>query len=98
MGAERDPLALLPRVPELLSIAETSLGTTLEAADLPGLVELASRVRADDVSMAVFVPPKYPSHLTDAEWQAIKDVVAAAFAGPAPSPGPSTPPTPACGG
>jgi LCP family protein required for cell wall assembly len=100
-----DPVALLPRIPELLSIAEDNLWTTLAVEDLPGLVDLAARVRAGDVTTITFIPPTYPSHLTTAELNRIRDVVGGVFDGAAPSPSPTPPypvlspsPTPpACG-
>jgi hypothetical protein len=88
-----DPVALLPRIPELLSIAEDNLWTTLAVEDLPGLVDLAARVRAGDVTTITFIPPTYPSHLTTAELNRIRDVVGGVFDGAAPSPS-TTPPYP----
>jgi LCP family protein required for cell wall assembly len=107
LRAQLDPVALLPRVPELLSIAEDNLWTTLDLADLPGLVELASRVGTDDIATVTFVPPTYPQHLTIAAIEKIRAVVVGAFddlpplATPSPTPpfpvlSPSPTP-PACG-
>ncbi|HEX5590454.1 MAG TPA: LCP family protein [Candidatus Limnocylindrales bacterium] len=96
-----DPIALLPRVPELLTIAEDNLWTTIEVAELPALVDLAARVAADRVATITFVPPRYPSHLTTAEIDAIRSVVRTIFDGPAPTPEPSAAPSPTgpgCGG
>jgi LCP family protein required for cell wall assembly len=90
-----DPLSLATRLPELLDIARDDLWTTLAPEDLVGLARLAARVDPGSVAQVLFVPPRYPSHLTDAAIERIRTVARDIFSGPAPEPG--APPTPAPG-
>jgi hypothetical protein len=83
-----DPIALLPKVPELLDIAGHHLWTTIEPTDIVGLAALAASVDTDTVTTVRFVPPRYPAHLTTRGIDAIRSVVRSIFASPAP-PAPS---------
>jgi LCP family protein required for cell wall assembly len=78
-----DPIALLPKVPELLDIAKGNLWTTVAPADVRGLAELAARLDTARVRTVLFVPPRYPSHLTSAEIKQIQGVVRSVFEGEA---------------
>jgi LCP family protein required for cell wall assembly len=84
-----DPIALLPKVPDLLSIAKDDLWTTFSAADAAELAALADRVDRKTVQNIRFIPPKVPELLTDAGLTFIGDTVRTVFDGPVPTPGPS---------
>lgn len=74
-----DPIALLPRLPELLDIAGQNLWTTLNPDDIAGLAELAGRVEAGAVRRVLFVPPTYPSQLDDRAIARIRSVAREIF-------------------
>lgn len=74
-----DPVALLPRLPELLEIAGQNLWTTLDPDDIAGLAELAGRVEAGAVRRVLFVPPTYPSQLDDRAIARIRSVAGEIF-------------------
>ena len=81
-----DPVALVPKVPALLRIARDNLWTTLRRKDLRELARLADTVDVRRVDRVLFVPPRYPSHLTDAEIARIQRVTRNIFDGPPPPP------------
>lgn len=85
-----DPLDLLPRVPQLLSIAKNDLWTTVKRSDIAALAQLASKVNASTVQKVLFVPGKYPEVLTTGEIKKIRGVVRNIFDGPAPKPSSSS--------
>jgi LCP family protein required for cell wall assembly len=89
-----DPLVLLPRVVDLLEIAKDDFWTTVPRHEVGDLAELAGMVDADEVTTVTFVPPRYPSHLTDRSIEAIRTVVRAVFDEPTPAqtPGPTESP------
>ncbi len=76
-----DPLALLEKAPEMLSIAKGDLWTTIKRRDLPGLAELAASVQARDVERVYFTPPEYPEYLTTGVIKQIRQTVRHVFAG-----------------
>ncbi len=80
-----DPVALLPKVPALLRIAEDNLWTTLKRQDLRDLARLAARVDVRRVYRVLFAPSRYPSHLTEAEIAQIRHVTRTIFGQPLPS-------------
>ncbi len=84
-----DPIALLPKVPDLLSIAKDDLWTTFSAADAADLAALADRVDRRTVQNIRFIPPQVPEFLSDAGLKVIRDTVAHVFDGTVPTPGPS---------
>jgi LCP family protein required for cell wall assembly len=81
---ELDPVALLPKVPALLSIARDNLWTTLSRADLRSLAKLAERVDVRRVARVLFVPPTYAETLTDPEIARIRSVTRSIFEQPLP--------------
>lgn len=89
-----DPLALLPKVPDLLAIAKDDLWTTFAAGDAADLAALADRVDRHSVQNIRFIPPKVPEFLDNAGLKYIQDTIRDVFAAPAPTPGPSTTPAP----
>jgi LCP family protein required for cell wall assembly len=83
LARQVDPIALLPKVSELLDIVKRNLWTTIAREDVQGLAELAADVDTANIRRSVFVPPSYPSHLTAAEIARIGRVVRHAFDAPA---------------
>lgn len=79
LARQVDPIALVPKVPELLDVARKTLWTTIRPADVGGLAELAATVDTSRVRTVRFVPPGYPSHLTSAEISRIQRVVRRVF-------------------
>jgi hypothetical protein len=66
LGKQVDPIAMVPRVPELLGIAKDNLWTTIARDDVAGLAELAARVNPRELETVTLTPPEYPSPLTAA--------------------------------
>jgi LCP family protein required for cell wall assembly len=97
LAKQADPLALVPKVPELLRIAKGNLWTTIKRADVAALAELAAGVDPGRVVRVLFVPSTYPSHLDGDAIARIRRVVRTVFDGvdAAPTPRPTVPP-PAC--
>ena len=70
-----DPLSLLERAPEMLSIAKGDLWTTIKRKDLASLAQLAADIQARDVDRVYFTPPEYPEYLTTGGIKAIRQTV-----------------------
>ncbi len=79
-----NPLALVPKIPDLLDAAGSTVWTTLSPTDLKGLLRLASHVQTDRTQSMFFTPPAYAEHLDDAEIARIQAVVRGVFQSPAP--------------
>jgi LCP family protein required for cell wall assembly len=79
------PVALVPKVPTLLQIARNNVWTTLEAADLGAMAELAAKVSVDRLRTVRFVPSRYPEHLDRAAIESIRSAVRTIFEGPPPA-------------
>jgi LCP family protein required for cell wall assembly len=90
LAREVDPIALLPKVPNLLEIAADNLWTTVPRSEVRAMAELAARAETGHVRTVQFVPSRHPSHLDSAEIAEIRRVVRSAFEGP--SSGPSSSP------
>lgn len=88
-----DPIALLPRVPELLDIAQANLFTTVPMDEVANLAVLAAHVDAGEIQTIQFSPPAYPEYLTAKAIRRIRDRVATVFDEPAASASPSPSPT-----
>lgn len=93
LARQLDPIAMLPRVPDLLEIARDNLWTTIQSADIAGLAKLAARVDTKDVQYYLFWPPQTPQRLDTAGIQHVRDVVGGIFDAPAPSASPTPEPT-----
>ncbi len=91
-----DPIALLPKIPDLIDAAGATLWTTLTPNDLAGIARLAARVHADQVQSFFFAPNAYAAHLDTEEIVRIRSVVRSVFANPWPT-RPSNPAAAACG-
>lgn len=93
LARQLDPIAMLPRVPDLLGIARDNLWTTIQPDQIADLAELAARVDTQDVQYYLFWPPQTPQRLDTAGIQHVRDVVAGIFDGPSPSSEPTPEPT-----
>jgi LCP family protein required for cell wall assembly len=89
LARQVEPLELVPRVPKLLRIAKKNLWTTIARSDVKGMAALAARVDVRHVKTVLFVPSRYPSHLTSSEITKIRRVVRTAFEGLKPAEAPS---------
>jgi LCP family protein required for cell wall assembly len=79
LAGQLDPIALLPRVPELLDIAQANLFTTLPMDQIANLAVLAARVEPGNIQEIQFSPPTYPEYLTTKSIKRIRDRVASVF-------------------
>lgn len=94
VARQLDPIALLPRVPELLEIAQENLFTTIPMDQIANLAVVAARVDAQDIQTIQFSPPTYPEYLNAKAIQKIRNRVATVFDEPATSPSPTAAATP----
>ena len=95
LARQLDPIGLLPRVPELLQIAEDNLWTTIQPDQLADMAALAAKVDTSDVRTFQFWPPETPQRLDAAGLAHIRDTVATAFDDPpGPEPSPTSTPRP----
>jgi LCP family protein required for cell wall assembly len=99
LARQVDPIAMLPKVPELLEIARDNLWMTIGVEEVAELAELASRVDTDHIERVLFVPPTYPEYVTKAVVKKMRQVVRTVFdVEPTPSgeptPKPQKPPKP----
>jgi cell envelope-related function transcriptional attenuator common domain len=96
LARELDPIALLPRVPDLLNIAKDNLWTTIDPNDIANLAVLAAHVESHQIQTIELSPPKYPEFLNTKEIKAIQTRVQTIFDEPvvAPSPTPDVTPRP----
>lgn len=82
-----DPLSLLPRVPELLSIARDNLYTTIDRDDIPLMAQVAERVDPDTIHQIRFQQQSL-RHVTPESVQRIRERVRGIFGEPPPDPTP----------
>jgi LCP family protein required for cell wall assembly len=86
MRRQFDPLAVLPRLPDLFDAAGDNLYWTLGPDDVVPIARLAARVDADRMQRVLFVPPDYPPELDDEIIDAIREKVRNIFDEPEPPP------------
>lgn len=94
-----DPMAVLPRLPELFDIAGDNIYWTLTPDDAATIAQLAAKVDADELQRVLFVPPEYDRELPDETVERIRDRVRRIFDDPStpvasPTPAPSHCPPP----
>jgi LCP family protein required for cell wall assembly len=90
LAQQISPIAMLPRIPDLLSIAKTDLWTTFSVADAAPIADLLATVDVGSIKSTVFSPPGIPEALTTAAIAKIQAAVRGAFPAPvAPSPEPT---------
>ena len=83
MRKQLDPIALLPHIPNLLSVAQQNLFMTFSDTDIPFIADAASRVDAERIYRWDFSPNK----VTQAgSMQGIRDKVSNIFTEPEPNP------------
>ncbi len=95
LRAELDPCTLIPRIPELLDIAKSSLWTNIPVERLPDIFEIGARVDPGSIARYQFWPPEIREHLDIESVNKIRKMVRTAFMGPTPAPNASAPATPA---
>ena len=90
-----NPCRVITRLPELLRAAGTAMSTNLPVEQLPELLELAARVRADTVARYQFAAPTIPRILDADAIARVRAMVRDPFPAPdLPGPRPSGAPTP----
>jgi LCP family protein required for cell wall assembly len=94
LARQLDPLELVARLPELFEIAEDNVWTTIPREDAADMAAVAARVRLGSIRKVLFVPPTYPSQLTDAAIDRIRATVRDVFDVPSPGGGAGQTPTP----
>jgi LCP family protein required for cell wall assembly len=97
LRAELDPCTLIPRIPELLDIAKSSLWTNIPIDHLPDLFAIGAHVQARQIASYQFWPPQINEYLNAQSLERIRLMVVTAFFGPGPSAAPASSATPAPG-
>jgi LCP family protein required for cell wall assembly len=97
LRAELDPCTLIPRIPELLDIAKSSLWTNIPIDHLPDLFAIGAHVKAGEIASYQFWPPQINEYLNAQSLERIRLMVVTAFFGPGPSAAPGSSATPAPG-
>jgi LCP family protein required for cell wall assembly len=90
LAKQLDPIALLPRVPDLLDIAKQNLLITIPANEIPNLAVLAAQVDTSDIQTIQLSPPKYPEYLGTKSIGQIRDRFASVFDAPTAAPSPTS--------
>jgi hypothetical protein len=90
LAKQLDPIALLPRVPDLLDIAKQNLLITIAANEIPNLAVLAAQVDTSDIQTIQLSPPKYPEYLGPKSIGQIRDRFASVFDAPTAAPSPTS--------
>lgn len=104
---QMNPCTVIPRLPELLQIAGDSLSISLPVDQLPGLLDLAARVKPGAIARYQFWPPEITNDLTPDMLAIMRSMVREPFAAPdlavphasaspSPTPVPQQAPAPAC--
>lgn len=94
LARQLDPIALLPKVPDLLDIASDNLWTTIEPIEIADLAVLAAKVDTNNIITYSFWPPTTPQRLDTAGIEHVREVVATIFDQPAAAPSPTPDVTP----
>ncbi len=89
-----NPCTLMVRIPDLLDIAKETFWTSLEIADLPGILALGARVQPSKIANYYFWPPEIPELLDADALALIRSMTRHPFdAQPSATPRPSAEPT-----
>jgi LCP family protein required for cell wall assembly len=83
-----NPCSMLPRLPDLVSVAKESLWTNIPSAQLPSLLALAEHVDMKRIARFAFTPPTYNETVTAADVTRIRATIRDAFTGAPPAPAP----------
>lgn len=89
LRAQLNPCTLIPRIPQLLDIAKTSLWTNIPVERLPELFEIGARVKPGAIAQYQFWPPDIRERLDIESVNRIRKMVQSAFLGPVATPDPS---------
>jgi LCP family protein required for cell wall assembly len=81
-----DPLALVPRVPELLNIARDNVFISIDEDDIPLMAQVADRVDADRIHQVRLQGARHPRAIDDESWERIRTRVRNIFDEPEPEP------------
>ncbi|NJD27658.1 MAG: LytR family transcriptional regulator, partial [Chloroflexi bacterium] len=79
LARQVDPIALIPKTPELLEIARDNLWMTISPDEIPDLAELAARVDTGHIERIMFVPPIYPEYVRKSDVKRMREVVRTIF-------------------
>ncbi|MDP8905374.1 MAG: LCP family protein [Chloroflexota bacterium] len=74
-----DPLAVLPRLPELFDIAGNNVYWTLAPKDVAPIAQVVARVDPDLMQRVLFIPPEYKRALPKSTLEKIRAKVRAIF-------------------
>ncbi|MDQ3938100.1 MAG: LCP family protein [Chloroflexota bacterium] len=88
MRRQYDPLAMLPRLPQLFDIAGKNFSWTLVDEDVRSIAQLAVRVDVDRMHQVLFIPPEYRRTLPGDTVERIRAKVGGIFDEPEPTPSP----------
>ena len=97
LAHQLDPLALLPKVPKLLRVAQDNLWTTIDQSEVADLAALAARVDSRAIRTVMIQPPIFPEYLDKVSIRRVQSTVRSIFdaaPGATPSPGPKSAPKP----
>jgi LCP family protein required for cell wall assembly len=89
-----DPIGLLPKVTDLLTIAQDGLWMTLRREDIRSLAQLAARVDTSKVRSVQISPPTYPEYLTTKAIARVRAAAATVFTDWTTTPTSTASPTP----
>ena len=82
-----NPCTVLPKLPDLVKIAKSSLYTNIPLEELPRMLALASRIDTRRIESYAFTPSKgYPATVTPASVEKMRRAVRDAFRGDPPPP------------
>jgi LCP family protein required for cell wall assembly len=88
LAKQVDPIGLLPKVPDLLTIAKDNFWTTFAPAEIGRLARFAATIDTAHIKNVLFIPPTYPEYLGTKEIKAIQKAVKTVFNNLAATPSP----------
>lgn len=88
LARQVDPIGLLPKVPDLLTIAKDNFWTTFQPSDIGRLARFAATIDTARIQNVLFIPPTYPEYLGTKEIKAIQKAVKTVFSQLAATPSP----------
>lgn len=89
LRAQLNPCTLIPRIPQLLDIAKTSLWTNIPIERMPDIFEIGARVKPGSIAQYQFWPPDIRERLDIESVNRIRKMVQTAFLAPVAAPDPS---------
>jgi LCP family protein required for cell wall assembly len=88
LAKQVDPIGLLPKVPDLLSIAKNNFWTTFQPSDIGRLARFAATIDTAHIQNVLFIPPTYPEYLGTKAIKSIQKAVKTVFSNLAATPSP----------